>query len=106
MILLTGFADEAALHKTIDQQFAAFAALGLRYFSIRFVDAGNGVKNVMQLDDDEIDRVLAAMEEYGLSVSSIGSPIGKVKLLDANCPANPAFLRDDPWSVGQPAHFG
>ena len=84
MILLSGFADESALDKTIDQQFAAFSALGLRYFSIRFIDAGNGVKNVMQLDDEEIDRVLAAMDAYGLSVSSIGSPIGKCKLLDVD----------------------
>ena len=40
-ILLSGFADEAANQKTIDQQFAALAALGMRYFSIRFIDAGN-----------------------------------------------------------------
>jgi len=39
-ILLSGFADEAANSKTLDQQFSAFAALGMRYFSIRFVDAG------------------------------------------------------------------
>ena len=48
-ILLSGFADEAANQKTIDQQFSAFAALGLRYFSIRFIDAGSRVKNVMTL---------------------------------------------------------
>ncbi len=84
MILLSGFADESALDKTIDQQFAAFAALGLRYFTIRFIDAGDGVKNVMQLSEPEIDLVLQAMDAYGLSVSSIGSPIGKVKLLDVD----------------------
>ena len=82
MIILSGFADESALEKTIDQQFSAFAALGLKYFSIRFVDVGNGVKNVMQLDDTEVEHVLRRMDDYGLRVSSIGSPIGKVKLLD------------------------
>ena len=81
-ILLSGFADEAANQKTIDQQFAALAALGMRYFSIRFIDAGNGVKNVMGLDDAEIETVKAKLDEYGLSISSIGSPIGKVKLCD------------------------
>lgn len=81
-LLLSGFADEAANQKTIDQQFAAFAALGLRYLSIRFIDAGNGIKNVMQLDDSEIALVKERLAEYGLSISSIGSPIGKVKLLD------------------------
>ena len=81
-ILLSGFADEAANQKTIDQQFAALAALGMRYFSIRFIDAGNGVKNVMALDDKEIVTVKEKLDEYGLSISSIGSPIGKVKLSD------------------------
>ena len=83
-ILLSGFADEAANQKTIDQQFAALAALGMRYFSIRFIDAGNGVKNVMALDDKEIATVKEKLDEYGLSVSSIGSPIGKSKLCDVD----------------------
>ena len=83
-ILLSGFADEAANQKTIDQQFAALAALGMRYFSIRFIDAGNGVKNVMALDDKEIVTVKEKLDEYGLSVSSIGSPIGKSKLCDVD----------------------
>lgn len=81
-VLLSGFADEAANQKTLDQQFSALAALGMRYFSIRFVDAGNGVKNVMELESDELDIVKQKIKEYGLSVSSLGSPIGKVKLCD------------------------
>jgi hypothetical protein len=48
-VILSGFGDEAANQKTAEQQFAAFAALGLQYYSIRFIDAGNGIKNVMQL---------------------------------------------------------
>ncbi len=48
-VILSGFADEAANQKTAVQQFAAFAALGLQYYSIRFIDVGNGVKNVMKL---------------------------------------------------------
>ena len=83
-VLLSGFADEAANQKTLDQQFSAFAALGLRYFSIRFVDAGNGVKNVMALEPDELETVKNKVDEYGLSVSSLGSPIGKVKLCDVD----------------------
>ena len=83
-ILLSGFADEAANDKTLDQQFSAFAALGMRYFSIRFVDAGHGIKNVMALDDAELATVKQKINEYGLSVSSLGSPLGKVKLLDVD----------------------
>ncbi len=83
-VLLTGFADESANDKLALQQFCAFAALGLRYYSIRFIDAGNGVKNVMQLTDQEISDILNWQQEYGLQVSSIGSPIGKVKLHDVD----------------------
>lgn len=81
-ILLSGFADEAANQKTLDQQFSSLAALGMRYFSIRFIDAGSGIKNVMALSDSELEVVKAKMDEYGLLVSSIGSPIGKIKLCD------------------------
>ena len=83
-ILLSGFADECALDKTIDQQFSAFAALGLKYLSIRFVDAGNGIKNVMNLEPDEVELVRQKLQQYGLQISSLGSPIGKVKLLDVD----------------------
>jgi len=36
-VILTGFADEAANQKTAEQQFSAFAALGLQYYTIRFI---------------------------------------------------------------------
>ncbi|MFK7769119.1 MAG: sugar phosphate isomerase/epimerase family protein [Mariniblastus sp.] len=83
-VLLSGFADECANQKTLDQQFSAFAAMGLRYFSIRFLDAGNGIKNVMAIDAAELETVKQKIAEYGLTVSSLGSPIGKVKLCDVD----------------------
>ena len=82
--IITGFADEAANEKTAVQQFAAFAALGLQYYSVRFIDVGGGVKNAMQLTKSEISKVRHLQDEYGLNVSSIGSPVGKVKLLDVD----------------------
>ena len=91
-VILTGFADESANQKTIDQQFAAFSAIGLQYFSIRFIDAGNGIKNVMKLNKAEVKTVNRMRSEYGLSVSSIGSPIGKVKLLDVEDGTKNAFV--------------
>ncbi|MDO5309525.1 MAG: TIM barrel protein [Planctomycetia bacterium] len=81
-VVLTGFADECSNTKTMVEQFATFAALGLQYYSIRFVNLGDGVKNVMTLSAEEIHRVLDYQNQYGLNVSSIGSPIGKIKLLD------------------------
>ncbi|MCX7428360.1 MAG: TIM barrel protein [Planctomycetia bacterium] len=88
-VILSGFADEAAhptdqSQKTAEQQFATFAALGLQDYSIRFIDAGAGPKNVMKLTKSEIQRVRALENDYGLNVSSIGSPIGKVKLVDVD----------------------
>ena len=80
-VILSGFADEAANQKTAVQQFAAFAALGLQYYSLRFIDVGDGIKNVMKLTLAEIQKIRHLQDEYGLNVSSIGSPIGKVKLL-------------------------
>jgi sugar phosphate isomerase/epimerase len=81
-VIISGFGDEAAIHKTAVEQFSAMAALGLQYYSLRFIDAGRGVKNAMQLTTAEIQKVRHLEDEYDLSVASIGSPIGKVKLLD------------------------
>lgn len=83
-VILTGFADEAANQKEATQQFSAFAAMGLQYYTIRFIDAGKGVKNVMQLTKSEITHIRHLEDEYGLNVSSLGSPIGKVKLQDVD----------------------
>src|SRR3990170_4888772 len=81
-VILSGFADEAADHKTAVEQFAAFAALGLQYYSLRFVDVGGGVKNVMDLTKSEVTKLRHLEDEYCMNVASIGSPIGKVKLRD------------------------
>ncbi len=81
-VILSAFADEAANQKTAVQQFSALAALGLQYYSIRFIDAGGGIKNVMKLTLKEIQHIRHLEDEYGLNVASLGSPIGKVKLVD------------------------
>ena len=93
-LLLGGLADEAANQKTAMQQFCAFAALGLRYYTLRFIDAGTGagIQNVMQLEPQGIENVRNLQKEYGLSVSSIGSPIGKVKLLDVDDGTNNRYV--------------
>lgn len=96
-VILSGFADEAAhpkdqSRKAAEQQFAAFAALGLQYYSIRFIDVGTGPKNVMKLTKAELRKVRSMQDEYGLNVSSIGSPIGKVKLLDVEDGTHNAYV--------------
>lgn len=83
-VILSGFADEAANEKQAIQQYAALAAAGLQYYSIRFIDVGNGIKNAMDLTKAELKQVVKLQDEYGLRVATVGSPIGKVKLLDVD----------------------
>ncbi|MDR0870014.1 MAG: sugar phosphate isomerase/epimerase [Planctomycetaceae bacterium] len=90
-IFLSGFADESTANKTIVEQFAVYAALGLQYYSIRFVNLGDGIKNVMKLTKTDIQRVRQFQDEYGLNVSSLGSPIGKVKLEDIDDGTNNVY---------------
>ncbi len=91
-VLLSGFADEAANEKLAVQQFAALAAAGLQYYSIRFIDVGNGIKNSMDLTKQELKQVVSLQADYGLSVATVGSPIGKVKLLDIDDGSSNKFI--------------
>ena len=83
-VVISGFGDEAANHKAAVEQFAAMSALGLQYYSLRFVDVGSGIKNVMKLTKTEITKLRHLEDEYGMNVASIGSPLGKVKLRDVD----------------------
>ncbi len=83
-IILSAFADEGAVSKTAVEQMATLAALGLEYYSPRFVDISGSVKHVMALNKAEIKKLNKIHADYGMGVTSIGSPIGKVKLLDVD----------------------
>ncbi len=96
-VILSGFADEAGIHKTAVEQFAAFAALGLQYYSLRHVDVGNGVKNVMDLTKAEVTKLRHTEDEFGMNVASIGSPIGKVKLVDVEDGTKNRFVPFDKY---------
>ena len=91
-ILLSALADEAAFQLTAVEQFSALAALGLEYYSLRNIDVGKGIKNVMKLTIGEIQKVRHLEDEYGLNVASIASPIGKVKLVDKPDGTNNAYV--------------
>src|SRR5580765_8160899 len=91
-VTLSGFGDEAANQKTAVQQFSALAAIGLQYYSLRFIDAGSGIKNVMDLTRTEIQHIRHLEDEYDVNVASIGSPIGKVKLLDIDDGTKNAYV--------------
>jgi sugar phosphate isomerase/epimerase len=83
-VLLSAFADEAANRKTAVEQLSVLAAIGLRYYSPRFVDVeGTGnVQHVVDLNAKQLQSLAALGAEYGMRVASIGSRLGKVKLRD------------------------
>ncbi|MDX6256021.1 MAG: hypothetical protein QOJ11_2355 [Frankiales bacterium] len=76
MWTLSGFADEVS--PDLDEQCALFAELGIGW--VEFRSAWD--RNVLDLDDAEVDRARKTLEQYGLRVSSIGSPIGKIGIGD------------------------
>jgi sugar phosphate isomerase/epimerase len=98
-VLLSAFADEATRPtlKTCVEQLAALAALGLRYYSPRFVDVrGTGqTGHVVELEDAGLAELAKLHNEYGMSVASIGSRIGKVKLRDQPDQSHNKFIEFD-----------
>ena len=95
-VVLSAFADEAANSKSAIEQLSVLAALGLSYYSPRFVDvSGSGtVKHVTELHAEELARLKTLHGEYGMHVASIGSRLGKVKLLDVNDGSHNKFVPD------------
>ncbi len=83
-VILSAFADEAANTKSAVEQFSSLSALGLSYYSPRFVDvAGTGqVQHVTELDKSQLKQLATLQTQYGMKVCSIGSRLGKVKLFD------------------------
>jgi sugar phosphate isomerase/epimerase len=72
MWTLSGFIDEISSDFT--KQCEVAAGLGLKYVEVR---SAWGV-NILDLDDAQLASIQTIMADHGLSVSSIGSPIGKI----------------------------
>lgn len=80
MWTLSGFADEISADFTEQCQVAS--ALGLRYLEIRSAwDV-----NILDLSAEQLRVVRETLAAYGLKVSSIGSPIGKIAIADDFAP--------------------
>ena len=74
MAKLSAFADEVT--DDFLEQVRYLAKEGVGYIEPRFV----GGRNLMDLSKGELDEVWKMIQDHGLKVSAIGSPIGKVKL--------------------------
>ena len=76
MLALAAFADE--ISPNLDDQVRVCVANGVSAFELRSV-AG---KNVLDFDKGLRAEIKTKLEDNGLDVISIGSPIGKVKITD------------------------
>ncbi|MBQ9131687.1 MAG: sugar phosphate isomerase/epimerase [Clostridia bacterium] len=74
MIRLSAFSDEAG--NSLQEQIAALKRNGVSLMEIRNVD---GI-NVKKLTVEQAEAIQAELEKNGISVWSVGSPMGKVKL--------------------------
>jgi sugar phosphate isomerase/epimerase len=74
MAKLSAFADEVTTDFLGQVKFLAKEKVG--YIELRFINE----KNIMDLTQDELNDAKKMIKDYGLKVSVIGSPIGKVRL--------------------------
>ena len=73
-IILSAFADEYSSDFT--EQLSMLNSFGIGYVEVRGVDG----KNVSLLTKDEVREAKRKLLHYGVGVSALGSPIGKIKL--------------------------
>src|SRR5918996_3647556 len=84
---LTGFADE--ISPELEGQLETLGEESIGYIELRSV----WNTNVLDLSDDELDRVKSAAAQRGIGISSIGSPIGKVPVTEPLGPHLERFRR-------------
>lgn len=72
--ILCGFADEA--DPMLDGQIAALKANEMSLLEIRGVDG----KNIADISVDEAEQIRSRLDSNGISVWSLGSPIGKINI--------------------------
>ena len=87
MWTLTGFADE--ISPELDEQLDTLTQESITYMELRSV----WNKNVLDLTDEELEKVASAATQRGIGISSIGSPIGKVPVTDSFGPHLERFRR-------------
>ena len=74
MIKLSAFSDEAG--NSIQEQISALKRNGISLMELRSIDG----KNVAEFTEEEAKSYQKELEENGISVWSIGSPLGKVDI--------------------------
>ena len=73
-IILSAFSDEYS--ENLIEQCKALNEFGIEYMEIRGVDG----KNISTLTKSQVDETKRKLDDYGIGVSAIGSPLGKIAL--------------------------
>lgn len=76
-IVISGFADE--IHPDLDQQLKVVKELGMHYICLRAAD-GKGIADYTLEEFQQ--SIQPRLEEAGVKISSLGSPIGKIDIDD------------------------
>lgn len=75
-ITISGFADEIDMN--LDKQIEVITKLGINHIEMRGV---NG-KGLVEYPLEEVKEIKKTLDEHGIRLSSVGSPIGKIKIED------------------------
>lgn len=86
MIRLSAFADE--ISPDLDEQIAVLRREGIGHLDLRSVQG----TNVLDLDDAQVAEIKRRLDDSGIGVAAIGSPIGKVPI---DAPADTGLRRLD-----------
>lgn len=75
-VLLTGFADEIAQELSV--QVESLKKLKMSYVEMRGVDG----KNLIYHTDDKVTEIKKVLDDNGIKLSALGSPLGKIGITD------------------------
>ena len=73
---LSGFGDEIDPDPVV--QFAVLQALGAQHVEVR----GAWDTNIVELTGEQLDRFAGLLSQWGMGVSAIASPVGKVSVTE------------------------
>lgn len=86
-VILTGFADEIAGDLTT--QMAVIRRLSMNHIEMRGVDGGNLIFHT----PEKVTEIKSRLDENGIRLSALGSPLGKIGITDAFEPHFEAFKK-------------
>ncbi|MFA5859181.1 MAG: sugar phosphate isomerase/epimerase [Elusimicrobiota bacterium] len=76
MFILSAFGDEIA--PELNEQLDLLESEGIKYLDLR----GVWGKNVKLLNDEDCEKIKKILDTRGFKLSTIGSPVGKIKITD------------------------